>query len=239
MRFSTSFTVNSHLCDRNGVLRPSAAMTLLQETANLQLNAYHSSYDEMQAEGRAFFLSSMAIRFYAPLHAYETVTGETWGVGGNGYRFPRYHCLRQEERTLCEAVSIWALIDLSTRRPLRTDAYHPQFTYEEMPPFAAPVRHSLPREGMEQVGTHRVAYPDIDRNQHMNNTAYADMLCSFIDMRGKWATSLFLSYLSEAPAGEYLSIFHCCTEDGTHLFRTVRADGKTNIEAALTLADLS
>ena len=50
---------------------------------------------------------------------------------------------------------------------------------------AAPIRFRLPADApLREVGRHLVTYADVDVNRHMNNTKYADLLCSYLPMDG-------------------------------------------------------
>ena len=70
------------------------------------------------------------------------------------------------------------------------------------------------------------------------NTAYPDMLCGFLDLHGKYVSDFSINYYQEARLGTGLEIFREEGEDGQYLFRSVRADGETNVEASIQTADL-
>ena len=238
MIFSESFKVNSHSCDHNGVVRPGAVMTYLQECANLQIETYGPRDAEMRRAGQFFVLSRIGLAISSPIYAYETLTAQTWAVPSRGFSFLRCHRLLRGEEIVCEATSVWALLDMKDKRPLRTDVYHPNFDTEELSPFGLPERVHIDAEILSEAGCHTVRYADTDRNLHMNNTVYADMLAGFIDMTGKYVSSLAINYFQEAPIGSTLSVLHGTTEEGCHLFRTLKEDGKTHVEASFTLSSL-
>ena len=238
MVFRETFKVNSHSCDYSGIVRPSAVMTYLQECANLQLEAYGPSDAKMRASGQFFVLSRIGISLSSPIRAYETLHSETWAVPSRGYSFLRCHRLLRGDEVICEASSVWALLNLEDKRPLRTDAYHPNFDTEPSDTFTMPDRIRINADGLCEVGQHTVRYADADRNHHMNNTVYADMLCGFLDLYGKYVSRLSINYFHEAPLGARLSVLHECDESGLHLFRTLREDGETNVEAAFSLSDI-
>ena len=238
MIFRETFNVNSHSCDYNGVVRPGAVITYLQECANLQIEAYGPSDAEMRKRGQFFVLSRIGLSLTSPIRAYETLTSQTWSLPSRGFSFLRSHRLLRGDEVICEATSVWALLDLESKHPLRVDTYHPNFDDEPTAPFGMPDRIRLNAEQLSPVGHHTVRYADTDRNEHMNNTVYADMLSGFLDLHGKYVTRLSINYFHEAPLGVTLSVFHRESEDGTHLFRTLREDGETNVEAAFTLSAL-
>ena len=238
MIFRETFKVNSHSCDYNGIVRPGAVITYLQEAANLQLETCGPSDAEMRAEGQFFVLSRLGMALSSPIRAYETLTAETWAAPSRGFSFLRCHRLLRGDEVICEACSVWALLSMKDRRPLRVDAYHPNYDEEPLSAFGMPDRVRVDAEGLCEVGRHTVRYADTDRNEHMNNTVYADMLAGFLDLHGKYVSRLSINYFHEAPIGMELSVLHEQTNEGLHLFRTLREDGETNVEAAFTLSDL-
>lgn len=238
MIFQNTFRVNSHSCDMDRIARPGAVMSYLQEAANLQIETYGPSDREMREAGQFFVLSRFTYALSSPIHAYETLRAETWAVPSRGFSFVRCHRLLRGDEVICNATSVWALIGAEDKRPLRTDAYRPNFDTEPLSEFGMPDRIHINGDRLSAIGSHAVDYRDTDLNMHMNNTVYPDMLCACLDMRGQYVSRLSVNYFHEAPLDEKLSIFREEAENGTYLFRTLRADGETNIEASVTLSKL-
>ncbi len=238
MIFQNTFRVNSHSCDMDRIARPGAVMSYLQEAANLQIETYGPRDRELRDAGQFFVLSRFAFSLSSPIRAYETLRAETWAAPSRGFSFLRCHRLLRGDEVICNATSVWALIGAEEKRPLRTDAYHPNFDTEPLSDFGLPDRIRINGDLLTAAGTHTVDYRDTDLNMHMNNTVYPDMLCAFLDMRGQYVSHLSINYFHEAPIGVTLSVFKAVAEDGTRLFRTLREDGETNVEAAITLSKL-
>lgn len=238
MKFSEKFTVNSHSCDAHEIVRPTAAITFMQEAANLQLRTYGPSGNELRENGQAFVLSRIGASFYAPLYAYNTYTMETWACESHGYSFYRCHRLLDGNDVLAEAVSVWALIDIATKKPLRTTAFHPNFDTDDMLAYDIPSRIRILPDRLKLAGEHTVQYSETDINRHMNNTAYADMLCNFLDMTHRRVARLCISYFNEAPLGAMLKVYLEKAERDLFRFRTLREDGKTNVEAEILLEEV-
>ena len=232
MIFRCELDVNSHACDCHSLVRPGATMTYLQEAANLQLRTYGPTDPELRALGRAFVLSRIDVHLHEPIHGYERLTAETWAAPSHGFSFLRHHRLLRDGRIITEATTVWALIDVATKHPLRVEEYHPNFAEEPLPEGAEPKRLRLPRCEMEYGGKYTVRYADTDLNRHMNNTVYADMLCGFLDLGDRRVTRFSINYFNEAPLGEELSVYRLAGEaEGETFFRSLRSDGKTNVEA--------
>ena len=238
MIYRYSFTINSHSCDYNGVARPSAVMTYLQEAANLQVKTCGPTYEEMKQNGQFFVLSRIGVSLSSPLYAYEELEAETWAVPSRGFSFLRRHRILRAGKPICEATSVWALLDMASRRPLRVTEYQPRFTCEEDAGVTLPDRIRLGKEGLTPLGKYTVRYADTDQNEHMNNTMYADMLCGFLDLHGKYVNRFSINYFQEAPIGTHLEILGEVGEGGEQLFRSVREDGETNVEASFSIITL-
>lgn len=66
------------------------------------------------------------------------------------------------------------------------------------------------REDCEELGTHRAVYSRCDRNGHMNNTVYADLICDALPLevwRTHTVTDVILYYHKEVPMGESTRLY--------------------------------
>ncbi len=249
MYYSNRYTTKWHDTDGDGVMRPSALLVYMQETANLQCRAYGMDLNDLHhIEGKGFLLSRMMIRIFAPLHAYEDIEVRTWCIDAKGYNFIRCFSVHRRgdlgnDEMTALAVSHWALVDVHEKKMLRTTDFKRDFPFGELPDESIlPKRVRIPAATeMEEVGSRTIVYSDLDFNRHMNNTKYPDMICDFLpSMDGKWVTSLSLSYLREAAFGDTLTVYRAPLEgDGEgYLIRTKRPDGLVCLEAEIGLSAL-
>lgn len=240
MIFSAPFTVNFHDTDCYARMRPSAVLMYMQEAANLHLNTYGPTMDELRQSGRAFLLSRVRVSIKRALPAYTPIEAQTWiSNDDHGFSFNRYHRIMAGGEVAAEAMSVWALVNLETRRPIRADQFTYNFTGE------APLELFLPRrirfpEAPEEIARRPVVYSDCDYNQHINNTHYPDLLCDYLPAgETRRVEDVVINFLGEAPLGEMLTVYRAPDPewDGRYLFRTLRADGSPNIEAVVTLTE--
>lgn len=240
MIFSAPLTVDFHDTDLYARMRPSAVLKYMQEAANLHLNTYGPSMDELRAGGQAFLLSRIRMSIHRALPAYTPIEAQTWvSMDDHGYSFNRYHRIMANGAVAAEAMSVWALVDLDTHRPIRVSEFTYNFTGDVPLDLALPRRIHFPA-GPDMVGERRVVYSDCDYNGHINNTHYPDLLCDFLpEGETRRVSDVVINFLGEAPLGDTLTVYRAADpeRDGRYLFRTRRADGSTNIEAVLTLAD--
>ncbi len=238
MRWSETYFINNHDLDFNGVARTSVLMRGMQECANSQCRHFGPSNESLREEGRAFLLSRFSAGFYATVFPYDTLAVESWGVESKGFSFNRCYRILRGEEVVAEATSVWALVDIASRRPIRTTEYHPGFSFDPMLSLEVPSRIVFPQNSQPRlVKEHVVSYGETDQNMHLNNTRYVDMLCDCLPMENKRVLRLSINFMNEAKYGDTVNIYALPHQDET-LFRTVRSDGKINVEAQLTLTNI-
>ncbi|MBE6633451.1 MAG: hypothetical protein E7620_03795 [Ruminococcaceae bacterium] len=241
MKFSTKYTVRWHDTDANRILRPSALLMYMQETANHQLRASDMDLDRLRDErGLGFLLSRISVCVYHRLYAYDEIEVQTWIVEGKGLSFNRCFRVLRGEEIVAEAFSTWGLMDLFGKRLVRQENFQYPFGGDDPISLSLPVRFRLPAlSEMEPVGERTIVYSDLDYNCHMNNTHYPDMLCDFTpNILSRCVAGFSLSYLQEAAHGKKLSVYRAQSGD-EFLFRTVDEEGTVCLEAKLITRPLT
>lgn len=239
-KYVVPFKVNSHDTDRLGQVRPSVMLRYIHEAANLQFAASHPTLEELRAiSHQAFILSKVAMKIHRQLVAYENITATTWAGPSTGVSFLRCGEIRDEAETLvAEAISVWALVDLSRGRFVRVkDANLGLPALDFLPNLPLPGHIHMPDTAlMEKAGTRTVYHSDTDLNGHMNNTVYPNMLADFIPgIEDAMITSFAIDYIREAKYGETFQVF-CHKEGDTACLRTLKEDGSVGAEALFTVA---
>lgn len=236
MKYTDKHKVLSQFTDAQGNLRAGAILRYMQEAAANAMAADGMSYDALAAQGRVFVISKITLSIYSDIHANEEIEVETWATESARASFNRAYRVVRGGSVVAEAVSVWALVDVQRKRLVTVaDAALP---YREDAPLdlELPARIPIQSDSLVLVDERRVRYSDIDRNRHMNNTVYADMLCDYVFRTGAGRISkMSISYINEAPLGCELKVYFCADDD-TYYIRTVREDGKINCEAEIILA---
>jgi len=239
MKWTGDYTVNANDVDLNFVVTVSNIFRYMQDAANRQMEDDGPSYNELFERGLAFVLSRMNISLYAPLYSHDKIKVQSWACESRGVTFNRCYRILRNDTIIAEAVSVWALTGVNDRRLHRVNELEHNYGMDEMLELDMPARMKIPEEvNLSLVGERMVEYADIDMNGHMNNTKYPDIICGYIgSMRGIRVISMALNFVSEAPLGEEIKIYHGIS-DGVHYIRTVRENGNTNIEAEIITDDL-
>ena len=242
-RWTEEFKIGSHDVDFNGTARASNLLRYHQETAHRQLEAIGPREESLRAQNQAFLLSRLSMRFFFPLFEGDRIKVQTWGCESRGASFFRCGQIFSGEKCAAEVVSAWALMDFAKGRLVRVSDALPGFPVDEFLEEAIPVKFRIPPETeMASAGDYRVGYGVTDRNRHMNNTFYPDLLCDAYPggMEGRWTTAFSISYIKEAPLGSRGEIFVSQPDEkGLCYYRTKREDGTPGIEAYLQTAPLA
>ncbi len=237
MKWSEEISVSCHDTDINGIVRPSPILRYMQEAANLQLHNLGPSNEYLRENGMAFILARADMRLYKPLYAYDKIIAQSWACDSNLTSFYRCGRVLKDGETAADLVSVWALLDIKTRRFKRASEIKPNFETDEMlrPDFHI----RMPRDiKFASAGERRISYSDVDLNRHMNNTNYPDMLCDYIDdMSGKRPVSITINFLSEAAIGETVRV-NIAKSGSIYYFRTEKQNGAIGIDAILELTQI-
>ena len=238
MKLKKKFIIDSHDVDFNGVARASSLIRYMQEAAEAHLRECGSSTDALRKSGRAFILSRFSVSFYESVGLYDEIEAQTWATESRGFSFGRCYRILRDNTVVAEATSVWALIDIESKHPLRVSSFETDLYPEDMLALDVPPRIICPAsELMHLRGEHTVSYRELDSNVHMNNTYYSDMLCDTMDMRGKRILRMSINFITEARLHDTITIYTAEKKDDI-FFKTVRPDGKTNIEAQLMLCEI-
>jgi len=239
MKWTEEYKINVHDADLNGTVSASGVLRYMQDTANLQMLGQGPSYDELFDAGYSFILSRIGLSIYAPLHAHDTIVSQSWAVASRGVTYNRCYRILRDGDIVAEATSVWALVGVEDRKLHRVGEVPLHYSEDAPLELDLPARFRIPEAAsMRLMGERTVLYADVDRNGHLNNTHYPDILCSYLpDMKGKRVASMVLNFASEAPLGETEKIY-CGEYDGTYYVRSVRPSGAVNAEAEILLEDI-
>ena len=236
MKFSEKIEINSYDVDMHGIMRPTALMARLEEIGSHQMVQYPPSNDDLRKEGKGFILSRLVMSIHKDIREGSEAIGETWATDSRGLSFNRCYTLWLDGEIVAKVYTVWALLDINEKKLIRVEEYPMQIGGAAEPPFEMdlPLRVRMPKvEEFTEIAKRKVYYSDTDLNRHMNNTKYLNMFCDFVpEIEKKSLKGINISYISEAPLGDELSVF-MREQDGVYYFKTVRSDGKTNCEAVL------
>lgn len=158
-------------------------------------------------------LSRLAIEMEEMPYQYEEFTIETWVE--NVYRLftdRNYAILNKEGRKIGYARSIWAMIDMNTRKPIDLLTLHggkiTEYICDAPCPIDKPSRIKVGND--ECVAKLTAKYSDIDVNGHFNSIRYIEHILDLFPLetyKTKRIKRFEMAYVAESYFGNELSFF--------------------------------
>ena len=198
-------------CDRNKRARVAALLSRAAAFAGYDYDARGLTYEKLYAMREVFLLSRMALRIHDCPRYREVMDITTWENGVKGAHMQRVYEMRDEAGALCVSVkSEWILVNPETRRILRPGSFtaKPLGICPKEIDCPAPQKITLPKEGLEELGTRKVRWSDLDGNGHLYSAKYGDIVWDFLpeDLRDRTPRDFFIDYSREATLGEDLRL---------------------------------
>lgn len=241
MYFEYTYPVDSRDVDCFGQCRPSALLGYLQEAATEAAAALGASRSQVMERYHAFWmLARVWYRLDRPLIWGSEVTVRTFHRNGKGASMYRDFDLFVNGEPVGEAVSVWAMADLDTHKPIRLSNLE-EFKNSsggELCKDRVLTRVHLPAE-MHPAVERRLWYSDADMNRHVNNNRYADFACDALGLEdlgeGRYVSSLQVSFLAECRPGETLELWTGGEGEVRFVHGTDREE-KARFDAEVTLS---
>jgi len=219
---SRRLTVTCYDTDVAHYLKPGAFMDMAQEIAYISADSLGFGYDDLQRYGTAWVLSRMHLSFPAMPHWRDEVEIQTWHKGFEGPFYVRdFRMLGADGSPAVLATSSWLILDIATRRLLRREHLEGRLPLDticrDSAVDAACGKVVMPRVGLEEAGTHVVAYSDVDIIGHTNNAKYVGwaMDCLPFDFLAEnRVRSIRINFNRETRPGETVVLFRVPVEGG-------------------------
>lgn len=210
--YTQQLTIKTYDVNRERELKLSSQLKLQQEVGELHLLEGNLPYAKLYDMGMAWVLTrSHAVRHRTP-RLEEKVTLTTWSKMIKGAQFFRCYYFQDQEGTpLISAISSFALVDAKTHALLRPTILNDIIDFSCQPDkqISCPLPGRGKPEG-EKVAkdTRPIRYTDIDYNDHLNNTVYADFMEDFFpgNLKEKRIREFEINFLKEAVLGDTLKI---------------------------------
>ena len=209
-QFTLPIEVASYDVGPDNRLRRSGVLRYQQEAGERHLIQAGMGWNALLERGYVFVASRWHSRIVRLPEMNERVTLTTWHREQRGARFLRCYEWRDEqgELLLC-GVMQFALVSVDGHRLLRGDEFDP----EGLLPSCAtsvdcddPARYKLPE--LTAVREYPVGWSDTDRNTHMNNTRYADLVCDALadKLAGHRIVDVQMHFAGETGLGDTVAL---------------------------------
>jgi acyl-ACP thioesterase len=188
--FERCFSVTGRDVDPSDRVRADAIALMLQESGAHHADRWGLSVPALQAEGRTWVLARLAVAFEGPRPGWKTeLKVETWSRGFRGHVATRDSLVRiasgpGQGDIVARASSVWFIIDLGTRRPVRLSDYAGKDEAEAGLASGIEASGRLePPQGQALEVSLPVRASDLDLNGHVNNVRYVEWLYESVPPR--------------------------------------------------------
>ena len=176
----------------------------------------------LNEDNYTWVLSRLAIELDEMPYQYEDFSVQTWVE--NVYRLftdRNFAILDKDGKKMGYARSVWAMINLNTRKPADLLALHGgsivDYICEEPCPIEKPSRIKV--ESKEPVCTLKAKYSDIDINGHVNSIRYIEHILDLFPIelyRTKRIRRFEMAYVAESYYGDELAFYYDETNENEY-----------------------
>ncbi|MBB4035135.1 acyl-ACP thioesterase [Dysgonomonas hofstadii] len=231
------FTIDAYLTDFRGKATLPMIGGFLLQAATKHAEERGFGYSDMTSQQRVWVLSRMAIQVHEYPKNDTVFIIKTWIVSVNRLFTERHFAFEDENgKPLGYARSLWASIDLETRRPTNLMELYGLSDYinsEKEAPIDALSKIPALKDDYEQAAEFVVKYSDVDINKHLNSMKYIEHFVDVFDIdmfREKEIRRIEVNYISEAHYGKRLDILKREEEDSVFILEM--RDEQTNVCSA-------
>lgn len=204
-----NFTVEDAWVDRYGRMKPSAILYLAQEMGGRHSALMSLDYDSLARRNLFWAVTRHRVQVTRLPALGEKVRVETWPLPTTRAAFPRSVVAYDAQgNEVFRCITLWVLMDLNTRKMIVPGKSGIMVVGtirgNELPAPAGLIPKPL---GTQSLRT--VAFTDLDRNGHMNNTRCMDWIADLLPSRfheRHSVTDFTVCYLAEAREQQELRL---------------------------------
>lgn len=197
--------------DKYNHIKPSAVLELFQDAAGQHALELGVGFEDMLKRSYLWVLTRIKFKVMAQVKCHQKVTVKTWPLQPNRLNYRREYSIENEDgEPLIVGSSEWVIMHSETRRLVSdpnlypfTDGFHNEKMFEDK---------LLKVHDFEATTTPRIVnagFSDLDTNNHVNNTKYANYVLDAIAPSKEDILKLFqIDYRREVLEGTELNIFY-------------------------------
>ncbi len=227
------FEIDAYLTDFRGKATLPMIGGFMLQAATKHAEERGFGYSAMTSQNRVWVLSRIAIEIFEYPKNDTVMVLNTWVANLNRLFTERHFSFEDSDgKAIGYAKSLWASIDLKTRKPTNV------LELEGLSDYI--VEKENPIEGMTKIPALKndfvvasdfiVKYSDVDINKHLNSMKYIEHFVDVFDIemfREKEIRRIEINYVSEGRYGTKLDILKREESDG--IFVLEMKDGDTNV----------
>lgn len=224
------FGIDAYLTDFRGKATLPMIGGFMLQAATKHAEERGFGYSSMTSKQRVWVLSRMAIEVFEYPKNDTIMVIKTWVASVNRILTERYFAFEDEQgKPIGYAKSLWASIDLATRKPTNVLELEglSDYIYDKENPIAGMGKIPLLKDNYEVATDFVVKYSDVDINKHLNSMKYIEHFVDVFDIdmfREKEIRRIEISYVSEGRYGERLDILKREEEQEAFILEMKSAD---------------
>jgi len=201
-------------CDKYLKLEASSVLDLFQESAGRDCLQYSlDSPTLIREKNLTWVLTGIALKFNEYPTWPTNVKIDTWTKSFKGFKALRdYRLFNEDNLSIIEGSSIWALLDIDSRRPIKLESLNNNIKLEEDNHVFTDI---IPGKFDKLIGDYNsvseiiVNKSDLDINNHVSNIRYLKWLFTYLDdnyIDDMELELVNISYRGESILGDNLSL---------------------------------
>ena len=201
--------------DRAGIVPAYQVLNFFQNASTAQSEVVGKGVEYMMSHNRGWVLIGYKIKFNRHIRYDEDIIVGTEPTGFRGFFGRRNYCIMDPEQNyIVKADTLWTLIDIEKRMPVRIteDEFEGYPMGEPFDDVKASRKLFFKSEGVEQEPV-KVLKSFIDNNGHMNNTNYLRVAYEYIPEMSE-ASEIEIAFVKEAVEGQEMIPYVHEEEDG-------------------------
>jgi acyl-ACP thioesterase len=206
------FHIDPYLTDFRGKATLPLIGSFLLQVATKHAEERGFGYQYMTAQNRAWVLSRLVIEMHEYPDNEQDMCINTWVAGVNKLFTERHFSFQNGEgKTIGYAKTVWAGIDIATRRPANVLELFGlgDFVIDVECPVAG-FRKIVPLKDEAAKGKFTIRYSDVDINKHLNSIKYIEHFVDMFDIeqfRTKEIRRFEIHFAAEALYGQRVLLF--------------------------------
>lgn len=223
-------------------LKLSSLLSFLQESACLSADELGFGYDDLAPANLGFIVVNWFIKLIRPIKLGDVLTVHTWPLKPGRLIFLRDFELYRGTEKIGVCTARWCMVSKDKIAPVAVsvffaDGFFDGYNTERSVEFS---NWKIPTitDGNAEY-SRKVRYSDCDHYFHVNNTKYADLLFDVFntdDLKGKFVSSVQISYVKQCKQGEELSFYK--HKDGDYFIVEGRVGEEVRVQMRLSFNEL-
>jgi len=204
--------------DKYNRIRLSSVLDLFQDAAGQHAEVLGVGFEKMLERRYLWVLVRIKLQIISQPQRYSKVNVKTWPLSPNRFNYRREYCIENEfgEKMIIGS-SEWVVIDSERRRLVSdpdlypfSDNFYPEMNFETR------LSRVYDFDETDVAYTVTPGYCDLDRNNHVNNTKYANYLFDAISPDENFDIDIFqLDFRKEIMQGGKIYVYY--VKDGSQI----------------------